>query len=79
MKICFQFFVLIFRPTFGKLLDISGEGYLDAIDKENPDVVVVMHLYQPVSEVYCIRSGLVTSCNQVYFNNFYFGEAFMCY
>ena len=45
----------LFRPKFGKLFETSGEEYLDAIDKESPDVVIVMHLYQPVSLVmYCV-------------------------
>ena len=41
--------MLYFRPQFGTLQDIPGKGYLDAIDEENANVVIIMHLYHPVS------------------------------
>ena len=51
MPIIYSNFWLCFyyRPTFGTLQDIPGKEYLDAVDKENANVVIVMHLYQPVS------------------------------
>ena len=37
-----------FRPTFGKVIELTREGYLDAVDKENSQVPVVIHIYEKV-------------------------------
>lgn len=38
-----------FRPKFGKVITLLDKNqFLDAIDKENPNVIVVVHLYSEV-------------------------------
>ena len=38
-----------FRPKFGKVITLLDKHqFLDAIDKENPSVIVVVHLYSEV-------------------------------
>lgn len=40
---------LYFRPKFGKVITLLDKHqFLDAIDKENPNVIVVVHLYSEV-------------------------------
>lgn len=66
MKTQAEQYVSSIRPTFGKLFDISGQDYLDAIDKENPDVVVIMHLFQPNLEGCEPMSGCLKVLSQQY-------------
>ena len=38
-----------FRPKFGKVITLLDKHqFLDAVDKENPNVIVVVHLYSEV-------------------------------
>lgn len=40
---------LYFRPKFGKVITLLDKHqFLDAIDKENPNVIVVVHLFSEV-------------------------------
>ncbi|XP_046840387.1 phosducin-like protein [Xenia sp. Carnegie-2017] len=39
-------YVASIRPQFGILRDIKGKEFLDVIDKENADVVIVIHLHE---------------------------------
>ena len=46
--------ILLSRPKFGKLITVLDKGqFLDAIDKEDPNVTVVFHLYSEVNAVEC--------------------------
>ncbi|KAF1990024.1 thioredoxin-like protein [Aulographum hederae CBS 113979] len=46
------------RRTFGSLVTVDGEGYLDAIEKVSPNTVVVVYIYDESSEV----SILIENC-----------------
>ena len=42
----------LFRPQFGRVISLSGkQQFLDAVDKEDPNIVVVVHLYSEVLKV----------------------------
>ena len=36
------------RPQFGKVLNLRGHQFIDAIDKEKPIVTIVIHVYEDV-------------------------------
>ena len=39
-----------FSPKFGKVISLQNKDqFLDAVDKENPNVIVVVHLYSEVT------------------------------
>ncbi|CAB3987430.1 Hypothetical predicted protein [Paramuricea clavata] len=59
-------YVSSIRPTFGTLQDIPGKEYLDAVDKENANVVIVMHLYQPGVEGCSVMTGCLKVLSQQY-------------
>ena len=41
---------LYFRPKFGKVITLLDKHqFLDAVDRENPNVIVVVHLYSEVT------------------------------
>ncbi|CAK3806309.1 Hypothetical predicted protein [Lecanosticta acicola] len=46
------------RRLYGGLATVDGEGYLDAVDKSGPDIVVVVYIYDDYSQV----SDLFESC-----------------
>ncbi|KXL48478.1 MAG: hypothetical protein FE78DRAFT_29090 [Acidomyces sp. 'richmondensis'] len=46
------------RRMYGGLPIVDGDGYLDAVDKSPPDVVVVVYIYDDYSEV----STLIEDC-----------------
>ena len=40
----------LFSPKFGKVILLQNKDqFLDAVDKENPNVIVVVHLYSEVT------------------------------
>ena len=40
----------LFSPKFGKVISLQNKDqFLDAVDKENPNVIVVVHLYSEVT------------------------------
>ena len=42
-------YLFYFRPKFGKVITLLDKHqFLDAVDKENPNVIVVVHLYSEV-------------------------------
>lgn len=46
---------VIFRQKFGQVISLSDkQKFLDAVDKEEPNIVVVVHLY---NEVHTISRG----------------------
>lgn len=47
------------RPTFGLVNELTtGEQFLQAIDEENKEVTVIVHLYDDVSVVkVCVQTG----------------------
>ena len=50
----FHFFINMrffpFSPKFGKVISLQNKDqFLDAVDKENPNVIVVVHLYSEVT------------------------------
>lgn len=44
----------IFRPAFGAVYDLRGDQFIDAIDKENKNVTVIIHVYEEVNMIYDI-------------------------
>lgn len=48
LKSCF-FFSFLFRPRFGKVLELTNEKFLDEIDNENKNVTIIIHIYDTVS------------------------------
>jgi hypothetical protein len=36
---------------FGKVMQLKKDGFVEAIDKEKPQVTVVIHLYEDVSKI----------------------------
>ncbi|XP_028398334.1 phosducin-like protein [Dendronephthya gigantea] len=59
-------YVSSIRPQFGSLKDIPGKEFLDCIDKENPNIVIVMHLYQPGVEGCSAMTGCLKVLSQQY-------------
>lgn len=39
----------LISPKFGKVVALTKENFLDNIDKEDPSVKIVVHLYEDVS------------------------------
>ncbi|XP_077984808.1 phosducin-like protein isoform X2 [Glandiceps talaboti] len=37
---------LLDKPTYGKVIQLTREKFLDAVDKEKPQVTVVIHIYE---------------------------------
>ena len=55
MKIYFN--SVLFRQKFGKVILLSDkQQFLDAVDKEDPNIVVVVHLYNEVHKI-VVRVG----------------------
>lgn len=38
-----------FRPKFGGVVPLSSNDFVDQIDKENPQVYIIVHVYEDVS------------------------------
>ena len=38
-----------FRPKFGKVVSLNSSDFVDEIDKEKIQVVIVVHVYEDVS------------------------------
>ena len=45
------FISLLSRPKFGKLQELSAENFVEAVDKEQKQVVIIIHVYENVSIV----------------------------
>ena len=44
-----MYYYISYRPTFGKVVMLRRENYVDAIDKESKHVTVMVHVASPVS------------------------------
>jgi len=43
--------VCVLRHFFGHLMEIRGDKYAETIDKESPDIFVVISIYEEVRNV----------------------------
>ncbi|XP_077290650.1 phosducin-like protein 1 [Arctopsyche grandis] len=54
-------------PRFGKVIQLkSSDAFLDAIDKENKSVTVIIHLYEYVVEACQVMNGCLVALSQDY-------------
>ena len=51
--------VVCFSPKFGKVVNLSKDSFVDAIDKEKSGVTVIIHIYEDV----CNSLLRVSLCN----------------
>lgn len=57
------------KPTFGKVYDLnSGEEFLDAIDNEEKNVTIVVHIYEKSAEGCKAMSGCMVCLAEEYLN-----------
>ena len=45
---------MICRPRFGTVFDLTKTEFVDNIDKEQPTVFVIVHIYEKVS-IYAVK------------------------
>lgn len=53
-------------PKFGKVTQLSKESFVDAIDKESPNVTVIIHIYEEYNPACTAMNGCVMCLAQEY-------------
>ena len=50
MKIWYCFNFIFFRKVFGNIISLdNADAFLDAVDKEDKSVTIIIHIYDKVS------------------------------